>query len=906
MLIEHLQCDRKMFLKTAGTRGELHDIERVRIDLDRAYVQRAREVYLARYVEREIVRSPASLKEAIGAGPRIIIDSTTTADNVQSRIQMMQRVEPRTGTGVPAYVPVMFVPNSKITQGDKLLLAFQALAVSSVLGALPIEGWLVHGQEYKRLRVKVEPLVGRVHELIARIAADLGKRDPPTLTLNDHCHECEFLAVCRRAAEATDDLSLLRGLSRKEVEKFRGRGIATVTQLSRTYRPGARGKRKPEKKRKHDLALQALALRERKVFVVDQPQMPVPRVALYLDVEGVPDQDFDYLLGLLAVEEGRSTSYFFWADDISQEKAAWNACSQLIGTFSEYTLYHYGQYERRFLERMKKRSHGTEAAAIDEVLNKSCNVLSSIYSHIYFPTYSNSLKDIAGLLGYTWSVEGASGIQAIAWRLTWERGKEESLKQKLLLYNQEDCLALQRLTEFVLSVSEGAVRQTGETGPAVASATDLQSAEGRHFGKTKFFCPELDHINKCAYSDYQREKVYIRSSPAVRKSLRRKERASGKSLKVDQEVKFPSPEVCPDCAGREIQKIKGTDARKLVTDLKFTRSGVKRWCVRYRSARYRCLQCGRPLLAAAYRALRSHLGSNLCSLATYHHVALRQSAADVAMSLNDLFGFSFDRAILPQIIAPMATRHRVTYERLKDKLRHGALIHADETKALVKGNSGYVWAFTNLEEVVYSYTPTREGTILEDLLDGFGGVLVSDFYSAYDGVKCPQQKCLIHLLRDVNDDLFHNPFDEGLKQVAQQLVGVLKPIIDTIDSHGLRHRFLHKHKDDADGFLRYLAGQRFQSELAQKYQTRVGRYRDKLFTFLDHDGVPWNNNNAEVAVKVFASRRRIMGASFSSKGLQDYLVLLSIYQTCRNKNVSLLRFLHSGLLDLDAFADKRQ
>src|SRR5207249_5339210 len=101
----------------------------------------------------------------------------------------------------------------------------------------------------------------------------------------------------------------------------------------------------------------------------------------------------------------------------------------------------------------------------------------------------------------------------------------------------------------------------------------------------------------------------------------------------------------------------------------------------------------------------------------------------------------------------MAQRHRATYERLKEKLRRGRLIHADETKVPVKGLGGYVWAFTNLEEVVYVYTPTREGTILGEMLDGFTGVLVSDFYSAYDVPKCPQQKCLIHLIRDVNNDL---------------------------------------------------------------------------------------------------------------------------------------------------------
>jgi hypothetical protein len=74
--------------------------------------------------------------------------------------------------------------------------------------------------------------------------------------------------------------------------------------------------------------------------------------------------------------------------------------------------------------------------------------------------------------------------------------------------------------------------------------------------------------------------------------------------------------------------------------------------------------------------------------------------------------------------------------------------------------------------------------------------------------------------------------------------------------------------------------------------------------FLVHHGVPWNNN-AEHAIKRFASRRRIPDASFSAKGIQDYLLLLSIYhQTCLLKGVSFLRFLRSGLFDPDAFDDE--
>jgi hypothetical protein len=82
--------------------------------------------------------------------------------------------------------------------------------------------------------------------------------------------------------------------------------------------------------------------------------------------------------------------------------------------------------------------------------------------------------------------------------------------------------------------------------------------------------------------------------------------------------------------------------------------------------------------------------------------------------------------------------------------------------------------------------------------------------------------------------------------------------------------------------------------------------RNKLFTFLSFDGVPWNNNNAEHAVKPFAALRRIIGGVTTEKGLRDYLVLLSVCQTCKYMGVDFLDFLRSGERDIHAFTDSRQ
>ena len=87
---------------------------------------------------------------------------------------------------------------------------------------------------------------------------------------------------------------------------------------------------------------------------------------------------------------------------------------------------------------------------------------------------------------------------------------------------------------------------------------------------------------------------------------------------------------------------------------------------------------------------------------------------------------------------------------------------------------------------------------------------------------------------------------------------------------------------------------------------RLEKNRDKLFTFLSFDGVPWNNNNAEHAVKPVAALRQIIGGITTENGIRDYLVLLSLCETCKYMGVDFLDFLRSGEKDIHAFAESRR
>jgi hypothetical protein len=81
----------------------------------------------------------------------------------------------------------------------------------------------------------------------------------------------------------------------------------------------------------------------------------------------------------------------------------------------------------------------------------------------------------------------------------------------------------------------------------------------------------------------------------------------------------------------------------------------------------------------------------------------------------------------------------------------------------------------------------------------------ASFYAAYDSLKCAQQKCLIHLLRDFNQDILANPWEQELKSVAGRFGGLLRAIIATVDLYGLRKRHLGNHKWDIDRFFKGIA-----------------------------------------------------------------------------------------------------
>jgi predicted RecB family nuclease len=834
---------------------------------------------------------PIDKMPPLTAGADVILSARFINQNFNTTVDALEKVNGKSFLGTFHYQPIITLQSSTVSTKDKLALGFLGVVIAASQGRAPQFGKIIHGTNQTPLRIRLAKFMTRARTIVESLSSE---KESPKLFLNQHCKQCEYQTYCWQRAKEKDDLSLLSRISLKEVESLNKRGIFTVTQLSHKFRPQRRHKGLEQKRKPHSYSLQALAIREGKTHVYNCSPIPKSNVALFVDVECDISRKFYYLIGLKVRQGEASQVYQFWANQFDQEAAIFLQFLDAIRPFSHFKLFHFGSLEARFIKEMAKRLGMETDGIVQNILAAAVNIVEYTYSSIYFPTHSSDLKSLAGFLGFQWVHPEASGLQSIVWRHRWEQDKANELKETLLQYNRDDINALDLLATYTRKITTQNLEEIESRD--IVNADALGSQAPIRWGKIQFASPEMSEINDCAYYDYQRDRVYFRTQRKRRTTISKKNTLRRRVDKVNRVIEIECRK-CSACRSTTIER----RARhgRLIVDIKFTRNGVKRHVTKLITWSYWCSQCQQSFLSPRYRPIgrqrmRTTYGHGLQSWVLFQHLVNNQSFATIDDDLIELFGINLGKATLNRFKTELSKRYSSTYENIKSDLLKSSVIVVDEAKMKLHDIDGYAWVFANSNNVLFCFRATRDGEFLRDFLKGFNGVLVTDFYAAYDSLPCKQQKCLIHLMRDLNEDVTKHPFDEELKKITRAFTSLLRETVSTIDEHGLKKSKLKQHLPAAKRFFDLVTDCLFSSEVAQKYQKRLGKNEDKLFTFLSHNHVPWNNNAAEHAIKHLARLRKRGMTSFAKARIDEYMSLISIYQTCEYRDISFLRFLLSG------------
>ena len=894
----YIECATKCWLRSHAEPAAANVYAEWARAQNEVYRQDALKELLAVLPEGDRAMGPAISKNSKDATWRIAIDVRLRTNELESCLHAVERTASEGRGSTTQFIPYRFEFANKVTKQHKLLVAFDTLLLSEAVGRAVTFGKIMHGDSRATLKVKTPALASELRKRVKDITALLAGDSPPNLVLNRHCSQCEFQARCRRQGIEKDELSLLSGMSEKERKKLHAKGIFTVTQLSYTFRPRRRHRESRGQHEKYHHSLRALAIRENKIHVVVIQDPKLDGTPVYLDVEGLPDRDFYYLIGVRVGTGDGGVQHSFWADSPDEENRIWNEFLGVLSAIPNPRLIHYGKYETVFLKRMQERYGGPcENSAAATAIENAANLVSFVFAQVYFPTSSNGLKDIAGYLGFRRSGSIASGLEAIVWRHRWEASKDPAAKQALLDYNRQDCEALEIVANKLVALYQDASTEEKPPQIEVVYTSDIKRNSPYSFKRIVFVFPEMEVINKAAYWDYQRERVYVKSEYKSKRRFQRRPRSRSPAA-PNTTIEYARPKFCPQCRSKAVER--HSRKSRTVIDLRFMRYGIKRWITRHILLRYRCKSCTKTFFARNTCAAGKY-GPDLMAYTMYLNIELRLPQGHVDSNVGKLFGLHIPRGTTKGFKAMIAHAYHGVYDDLLKRLCNGPLLHVDETSVSVKGKNGYVWVLASMEHVAYFYTPSREGATIRAMLKNFVGVLVSDFYAAYDSMECPQQKCLIHFIRDLNDALLKHPYDGELRELGRAFAGLVKPMVETVDQRGLKRRYLSKHKISVKRFYNQISHRGFTGEDSVKLVERLQKNRGKMFTFLDFDDVPWNNNNAEHAVKAFVSLRRIIDGSTTEEGLRDYLILLSLCETCKFKNVDFLHFLRSDSKNIDDF-----
>ncbi len=310
-----------------------------------------------------------------------------------------------------------------------------------------------------------------------------------------------------------------------------------------------------------------------------------------------------------------------------------------------------------------------------------------------------------------------------------------------------------------------------------------------------------------------------------------------------------------------------------------------------------CKACRKKVVAVVSDALPgATVGNRALVLSAWLHYGLGVTLSHIVQIFNVHLHFSLSRGGLVQMWLRLAEILQAWYNQIVEQANHSAYLHADETGWRVNGVTHWLWCFTNHRLTCYLIHRCRGSPVLQHFFgDLFQGVLISDFYGAYNKLKtAARQVCFVHLFRELEKVAKSNQSPEWLA-FRKKLTRFLRDAMRLDQNEALSEqertsRFLRLHQRLDD----ILAGLYLDPD-CKRLVKRLTRHREDILTFLEYPDVRAENNHGEREIRPAVIIRKNSYGNKSQRGAEIQAILMTIYRTLQRRGHDPLETISSAL-----------
>lgn len=304
---------------------------------------------------------------------------------------------------------------------------------------------------------------------LSEIRLILSRSNNSTPALSAACKLCHWHSHCKNVLVAASDLTLISELGRAKrdviseviptIQAFAQCNPDSYVQKKKTVFPGIG----VDTFFKFRARAHLLTVPGATAYLKESVDLPAREKEVYFDIEADPMRGVVYLHGFVEREFGRPGTARFIAhfaegtEPIHEEAAFRDAWNYLKARTRDSTIYYYSKYERTEYKKLAEKYPAVCTVEEVEALF-AFPVMVDLYFDVVkkateWPLYDQSIKTIAQYLGFKWRDTSPSGAASIEWYNRWIESGDSEIKQRILDYNEDDCLATGVVVDGVRGLS---------------------------------------------------------------------------------------------------------------------------------------------------------------------------------------------------------------------------------------------------------------------------------------------------------------------------------------------------------------------------------------------------------------------------------------------------------------------